>query len=494
MGSGWFRDSYKHSLAARGIRSYNSRKYRAAVLGNSDFEFFRNEAAPTKEQVDQKTKGTETIFDYNVTPGVIETRRKTAERLAADAAAEQRSLRPASRAIDAVKAGSYAAALQIMNPQFDKSTGKAYIADEDGSLTGNVGEKVYVTTADQEAAKAALSERALVLVNARMPVPNEIQDNLDKDFISHLKTIKEAKRREDETPFRKVLREKMQAATVGAVAGAAEAPVEGVEFGKAGWDSLGQEQQFPGVATQFGRLSSQDSPLKKNSVFASHEDDGMASPLRWMDNENVPRLDQSWGFLGNVENPVMSGTKRSELASKTVSDQVDSLYESRDALAETDLSKYDDGVKAFKKGDREALIKSIAELESEENKLKDRWTIIGETHRNILSSNNQQSVFHKSGSNFALDGRSGAEKIAEQTEKLARVRADVLKAMNKTYTRRALLQGNLTRLNANMTPDKGAPRQVKRLDDERSGSMKIGDISNPALHVPNYITSNEGTQ
>jgi ACT domain-containing protein len=488
MSSGWFRDSYKHSLAARGIRSYNSRKYRADALGKADFEFFKNETMPSKEQVEQKTKGKESIFDFNVTPAVIEKRRKDAERLATEAAAEQRSLRPASRAIEAVKGGSYTAALQIMRPQFDKSTGKAYIADEDGSLTGNVGEKVYVTTADQEAAKAALSERALVLVNARMPVPNEIQDNLDKDFISHLKTIKEAKRREDETPFRKVLREKMQAATIGTVAGAAEAPGEGLAFGKAGWDSLGNEQQFAGVGTQFGRLSSSDSPLKKNSILAGHEEDGMASPLRWMDNENVPRLDQSWAFLGNVENPVMSGTKRSELASKAVSDQVDSLYDSKDKLAETDLSKYEDGVKAFKKGDREALIKSIAELESEENKLKDRWTIIGETHRNILSSNNQQSVFHKSGSNFALENKSGADKIADQTEKLARVRADVLKSMNQTYTRRALLQGNLTRLNANMSPDKGAPRDVKRLEDVRASSMKIGDIPNPVLRAPNYVT------
>lgn len=184
----------------------------------------------------------------------------------------------------------------------------------------------------------------------------------------------------------------------------------------------------------------------------------------------------------------MSGTKRSELASKAVSDQVDSLYDSKDKLAETDLSKYEDGVKAFKKGDREALIKSIAELESEENKLKDRWTIIGETHRNILSSNNQQSVFHKSGSNFALENKSGADKIADQTEKLARVRADVLKSMNQTYTRRALLQGNLTRLNANMSPDKGAPRDVKRLEDVRASSMKIGDIPNPVLRAPNYVT------
>ena len=482
MGSGWFRDSYKHSLAARGIRSYNSRKYRADAVSKVDFEFFKP-VVPVKELKESVKKKEETkgnIFDLNVTPAVIEKRRKDAERLAAEAATEQRSLRPVSLAIEAVKAGSYTAVLQILKPQFDKATGNSYILDE-------TGKKVTVTSADQEAAKAALQERALVLVNARMPVPTEIQDNLDKDFISHLKTIKEAKRREDETPFRKVLREKMQAATVGAVAGAADAPGEGLAFAKEGWDYLGHEQDFAGVGTQFGRLSSNDSPLKKNSVLAGHEEDGLANPLRWMDNEQVPRLDQTWGFLGNVENPVMSGTKRSELASKAVSDQVDSLYESKDKLAETDLSKYDEGVQAFKKGDREELIKSIAELESEENKLKDRWTIIGETHRNILSSNNQQSVFHKSGSNFALDNKNGADKIADQTEKLARVRADVLKAMNKTYTRRALLQGDLTRLNANMVPDKGAPSNVKRLDDVRASSLKIGDIPNPVLRAQNYI-------
>ena len=63
-----------------------------------------------------------------------------------------------------------------------------------------------------------------------------------------------------------------------------------------------------------------------------------------------------------------------------------------------------------------------------------------------------------------------------------------LKSMNQTYTRRALLQGNLTRLNANMSPDKGAPRDVKRLEDVRASSMKIGDIPNPVLRAPNYVT------
>jgi ACT domain-containing protein len=487
---GWHKDNYRHSLAARGFTRYYGQKYMAKQETVSVFKdvdsLVKEPTAPQKTEIIKKKGIMQDIANLTLTPTTTLARERGAAVLAAYEEAIQRAERPIGQIIASIDRGSYISAAQILDPKSDG--GKRYITDVDGSITGTKGQEIYVTKADQEAVKAALSERALTLVNAGMPVPEAIKKNLDPEFITHLKTIKEAKRREDETPFRKVLREKMQAATIGTVAGAAEAPGEGLAFGKAGWDSLGNEQQFAGVGTQFGRLSSSDSPLKKNSVLAGHEEDGMASPLRWMDNENVPRLDQSWAFLGNVENPVMSGTKRSELASKAVSDQVDSLYDSKDKLAETDLSKYEDGVKAFKKGDREALIKSIAELESEENKLKDRWTIIGETHRNILSSNNQQSVFHKSGSNFALENKSGADKIADQTEKLARVRADVLKSMNQTYTRRALLQGNLTRLNANMSPDKGAPREVKRLEDVRASSMKIGDIPNPVLRASNYVT------
>lgn len=482
---GWHKDNYRHSLAARGFTKYYSHKYLAKtqqVFKDVD-EIIKEPATKTSKDIIDNASSMSSIYDLPFTSYNVLSKVRAGDALEAYAASRQRQYRPVSVIISEVAQGSYVDALKILNPEQDL---KANGGIGEDFIISSSGERIPVTAADKAAVKVALSERAMVLVHERQPVPKDIQDKLDPEFISHLKTMKEAKRREDETPFRKVLRENLKKATTGTAAGIAEAPGEGLAWAKEGYDSLGNTQDFPGVATRFNQLA--DNPLKKNSVLAGHEEDGMASPLRWMDNENVPRLDQSWAFLGNVENPVMSGTKHSELASKHVSDQVDSLYDGKDKLSETDLSKYDDGLTAFKKGDREGVIKAISELESEENKLKDRWTIVGETHRNILSSNNQQSVFHKSGSNFALDGRSGADKITDQTEKLARVRADLLKSMNKTYTRRALLQGDLTRLNANMLPDKGAPRDVKRLEDVRASSMKIGDIPNPVLRAPNYVT------
>jgi hypothetical protein len=484
---GWHKDNYRHSLAARGLSKYYAHKYRAdseAKIQGADINI--NESVKTQEA----KEGIQSLWDKatgtSLAPQSALGRAQAAAREVKYMEEVARSSRPINRIISDVNAGAYNGALRILAPKYDVKTHETYIEDVDGSITGTKGGRILVTDADQAAAKNALSERALTLANLRMPIPEEITKQLDKEFIDHLKTIKDAKRREDETPFRKVLRENLQKATIGTAAGMAEAPGEGLAWAKEGYDSLGNKQDFPGVATRFNQLA--DNPLKKNSVFAGHEEDGLANPLHWMD-EGVPRLDSSYSYLGNVSNPAMSsGVAQRALAAKRISEQVESLYNDKDELAETDIKKYEEGMKAFKKGDREQVIRAISELEAEENKLKDRWLLIGATHRGMLSADNQQAAFHKSSDNPVLDmSSSGARKIADQTEKLARVRGNMLDSMNKTYTRRVLLQNALTRLNSTIPPDKDAPRNVKRLDAPRN-SLKIGDIPNPVLHVPNYVT------
>ena len=477
---GWHKDSYRHHLAAKGIStSFFSKKQKFFAVQ----DFIQDPTGYSPESAAEQQSIFRAAISLPVTGGQAEKRLREGKSLAAAVAESVRREKPINMIIDDIKGGAYTDALKILKPQFDA---KANDGQGESYIVTVSGKRVPVTEADQAMVKTSLSERALTLVNAKLPVPKEISDNLDKDFLDHLKTIKDAKRREDETPFRKVLREKLQEGGVAAAGASVEALPEGLGWAREGYESLGKEQQFPGVATQFGRLS--ESPLKKNSVLAGHEEDGLMNPLHWMD-EGVPQLDQSWGFLGNVNNPALGGAApHAVLAAKRVSEQVDSLYNHRDELSETDLKKYDEGMKAFKKGNREDLIKSISELESEENKLKDRWTLIGATHREILSMQNQQSVFHKSSDNPVLDMQSsGARKLAEQTEKLARVRADMLKAMNQTYTRRALLQNALTRMNVNIPPDKGAPKDVKRLG-QSSSKFWIKDVPNP---VVNALTSKD---
>jgi hypothetical protein len=58
---------------------------------------------------------------------------------------------------------------------------------------------------------------------------------------------------------------------------------------------------------------------------------------------------------------------------KRSQEEANDLFRNRNKLAKVDMSAYEKGLSAFDKGDREGLIKSIFELESENMKLKDRF-------------------------------------------------------------------------------------------------------------------------
>ena len=457
-GKGWHKDNYRHSLAARGILStrYYAQKtmYRYRQPREPPVDVSKSAAQPDvlKE-----------LLGGPVTPRTARSHLKSAAGLQQETAGLVAGGRDIAQAISLIQTGNY---LEQLNPSDPNSPSPIQLLEDR--------RKYKLNDDDIEALQSAINVRALSLVNTGQPVPAALERNLSADMKQRLKYAEMGVKRMEETPFRKALREQLQAATVGTAATIAEAPGEGIAMGAEEWHKLGEQQQFTGTVGQIN--AAKNSPvLRNNTSITNPEDDGILNPLSFVEG-GVPNLSASWGFLGPTQNIALANTPAKVLlATKRVQEQIDSLYDDRDKLAKVDYSIYEKGDKAFKEGDREKLVGSIAELEAEENKLKDRWTLIGQTHRELLSLQNYMSSFAKDTTNPALDlNKEGAARLSDQTEKLARVRADILKSMNGTYTRRFLLQNRLKRLEANVLPESGAPTKIKRLaSPEKSFVMSV---------------------
>ena len=463
-GKGWHKDNYRHSLAARGILStrYYAQKIRYRYRPPREPPVDVSKSAAQPEVLKELLGG-------GVTPRTARSHLKAAAGLQQETAGLVAGGRDVAQAIYLIQTGNYS---EQLNPSDPESPSPIQLLEDR--------RKYGLNDDDIEALQSAINVRALSLVNTGQPVPPSLEKHLSSDMKQRLKYAELGVKRLEETPFRKALREQLEGATIGTAAGIAEAPGEGIAMGAEEFRKLGERgKEFKGTVGQID--AAKDSPLlRTNTAITNPEDNGILNPLSFVEG-GVPNLGSSWSFLGPTPNVALASTPTKILAAtKKVQDQIDSLYEARKDYAKVDYGIYEAGNKAFKQGNREKLINSISEIEAEENKLKDRWTLVGQTHRDLLSMQNFMSSFAKDTDNPALELRKeGAERLADQTEKLARVRAELLKSMNATYVRRVLLQGRLKRLDSNVLPESGAPVRVQRLlPPEKSFIM---DVKNPVL-------------
>jgi propanediol dehydratase small subunit len=120
-------------------------------------------------------------------------------------------------------------------------------------------------------------------------------------------------------------------------------------------------------------------------------------------------------------------------------------------------------MKAAKKGDREAVVKSITELQGEEAKLRDRWAIVDKVHRDVVG--NADVTFSKRGM-LGMFG-SGASEYADETKKVTETKAALKNSHNEVYARRSVLQNKLQQLNqAVPTKQVKLPSRVVRFEED----------------------------
>lgn len=492
---GWFHESFRHSLAARGVRTgkgYMAAKDRAT--SRFDFSavrrFFKKDEAETP--VSDVKKGTEKVVAETLAagPGAVGSRRprEPLERFRTGLALEKdiedylRSRRSVDQAIEYAGAGSVALALKLL------SEGK--------NLEGQ-----NLTTSEREALQSSLNAFAVRQAQAGLPVPEQVEKMLDKSVLRRVGLLQTQAARELESPLRKELREDVQKAAIAAV----EAPVRavGAAAGAAAGATAeglrgtggGEEQKFTGVSGQIDRLEKTPpfEPVGEGGANAFIDDKG-----KFGDFDTSGKLGDFGGAFSGISpgpaplgsfgplvgggntNPVFRGSnnvliggsaQKQTTFSEEVSKKVDSDVAQRAKLSEVDLQAFDEGKRAFKKGDREKLIGAIGELQSQEAKLRDRWALVGQTHAQVVSVQNHESAYGGESGNIVFGSGSGAAKIADQTEKLNDVRGEILKANNKVFARRRMLEYDLQRMDASVPPVRTVPGKVMRFDEEKRSSV-----------------------
>jgi len=122
-------------------------------------------------------------------------------------------------------------------------------------------------------------------------------------------------------------------------------------------------------------------------------------------------------------------------------------------------NRYNDGVSAFERGDREQLVNAIMDIDAERRKLNDRKALIENVRAKVQDDTNVTELVQKSqyeednGSGFGLGALSGlfgggevSSKLAEQTNKINEVRRNVDESLQKGVTMSTNLRRKLAKI------------------------------------------------
>jgi len=252
---------------------------------------------------------------------------------------------------------------------------------------------------------------------------------------------------------------------------------------------LGSKKEFVGLSGQIDAL--ENSPFEKTNIFIGNEEDGT---FRFMGNEEKPvegrfgkeQMDINGGvsgifdsFLGvqpaGPSNQVVQDARGRMVDKQTLIDEVNSLHAAKKQLGKVDLEWYKRGDEAFKKGDREGVINAVNNLKGEEDMLRDRWTLVAQTHADVRSQMNRALLFQEKDS---LLGQGGGGKLADQTKKLNEVKSELRVAADKVAARRKLLEFRMARMDATVPAETSVPRSVRVVDENRENDI-LDSLKNP---------------
>ena len=176
-----------------------------------------------------------------------------------------------------------------------------------------------------------------------------------------------------------------------------------------------------------------------------------------------------------------------------INTQVNSWFNEKDRLSKVDKNFFQKGNTAFEKGDREELIDAITGLQHEERLMKDRWRLVNYTDAMLRNPNFVSQAFADDNTNnVALTGSRGAQEVVDNTNKIKEVKKALKKSHDKVFARREMLQKRLSRLDANVLPEEGAPEFDKIVrfsgdDAKRSFDMDMFNVMNPVLDESNGV-------
>jgi len=467
MRNGWYKESFRHSLAARGISTSKYQKYyqkkktsKFKEIGPPDFR-----ELPVPSQVSPVT-GRD--GGRGLSPGRAARTIREERVLEQEAAKKTKADRPVSRILEQVEANRFSSANAVL-----KDPSKLGISDEV--------ERAQAV----EAIQAALNAKAVSLASSGVPLSKALEDSLDPNFIADIRNVQSAVKKQEDLDREGPLKTLFKETVPGAIGSALETPFVGLrEAAKAGENPELQQSLLSNIDNEVPRGAGEidtdlaDNPFRTTNVLVGNEEDGQLSVLQ----EPIPKLSNNFNFADGASagNPVLQSAKeRGVTAADLVDKQVQELYDAKSVLAKTDLKPFDEGTKAFQNGDREGLIRSINELQREEQKLRDRFTLVNVTGDSVVSRPNHDAAFDKKSDNFLMNVMgNGGDRIAEQTRKINEVRENILNANNQVFARRRQLEFRLKRLDASIPPETDIPSEVTRF-------KKGTSFGNPVLNTQN---------
>lgn len=170
--------------------------------------------------------------------------------------------------------------------------------------------------------------------------------------------------------------------------------------------------------------------------------------------------------------------------------EVDSIYNRRHELSSIDTSAFEKGNKAFESGKRQDLIDAITQIDSENGKIKDRWNIVQDVRKLVLTPQNRDQLIHMERNEslgFGILGGTGAGKLSDETKKIAEVERNLKNSSNKLSAMSGVLRNKLRRMNAAIPAENTAPAKV---DIVSPGGVSENTFS--LSLIPNMLDNSKG--
>jgi hypothetical protein len=514
---GWRYESARHSLAAKGIRTRYFAKARSQEeRGSEDLPQYtakeleaREKSGVMKERERRRRieERAEKARALSTGPGTLRAG-EAGERMTVE---EVLKRRPFNLAVDQVRKGNFEGKIPIINRQtgeiiFDKPIDD--LLDPLDTML-NEQEKSALRSEIGAAAVKALRDTPGLTKGRFGAETRKILDEMTKgkegkQLKREISAVEKQRDIEARTPFgiaaRRYGEEKALAAFEGAQAlpGEAVGLVGSAAKGAIGLTGAGLEEieearpsyskdikEFPKLIKNIETLESDSPFFTVNAVIGDEEQKD--SPFKFMGNlkegeikgvkgdipggkfedfwDGLVGVDLSKESLGSSSIPGIKGGPATK-----VKKEVDSVYGAKEKIAKVDLTPFEDGTRAFKEGKRGSVVDALVRLEAEEQKLKDRYALVEKTRQKMLTPENQDALFSGE-SDSLIFGKSGGSKIAEETEKIAKVKAELSESANKVADRKFILRHRLERLDAQVAPEAGAPRKVEVVGEEKKRNV-----------------------
>jgi hypothetical protein len=357
-----------------------------------------------------------------------------------------------------------------------------------------------VARREMESLRVSLGAEATRRARRGLSVSGEIRDIVGGDVDKELGMIEEERARERESPFKTGVREFAREEAARIVSGkvVTEPLGQALSTGAAGLaegakpipGAPGSAQDFPGLFDDrvTGDQGLRGLPFFTTNVFVGNEEDG------FLNSGTPPRIaggiDRTTKEL--VAARAAAGGRPVETSFDKVKSGIDQVYGNLGEFSSIDTSAFGKGNSSFERGDREGLIEAITDLKSEEGKLHDRWTIVGQLHAQLIDPATVSSAYAGSDvDNLVFMKSGGAASMSDATRKLNKVKKDLKVANDQVAARRKMLEFSLQRLDSVVPDVTAAPKEVKVFKESA-----LSGYSNPLLGSGNPVLgrSNDETQ